>query len=246
MGVQRDLAATPRASLSTLYFGKDDAESDISGTGLLRSSFLPTAAYHAVLDGHKTLAVGRKGAGKSAIAVVLSASPPVGLDVGVITPDEISAEELRTFELTGITPAQAKALIWRYVLALQIGKYVVNHAADQHERLPDSVKRLRKFLLDSGETIDLRIHEKFWKLIARLKASFTLDAFGVKLGAEIAPSEGVQAHTQLDILEEQIVACIDDLSCPAGHRRLLLMIDQLEKVWINDRESDGHGAIAGR
>jgi hypothetical protein len=225
-------------ALNRLYFGKDDAESDISAAGLLRESFVPTATYRAVLDGQKTLVIGRKGAGKSAIAVTLFSYPPEGFDVSLITPDEISAEELRSFELPGITPEQAKALVWRYVFAVQVAKFVVSHASHHDGQIPDSVKRLRKFLIDNGESSDLRVHEKFWKLVARLKASFTLEAFGIKVGAEVGPSQGIRAHSQLDLLEEKIAACQRDLACDRSHRRLLLLVDQIEKIWINDRESD--------
>lgn len=225
-------------ALQRLYFGKDDAESDISAGGLLRESFIPTATYREVIGGHKSLVIGRKGSGKSAIAVTLFSSSPAGFDVSLITPDEISAEEVRGFELTGITPEQAKTLIWRYVFAIQVGKFVVLHTSAQHHQIPESVKRLRKHLLESGEVDDLRFHEKFWKLIARLKASFNFEAFGVKLGANVEPSEGIRAHNQLDTLESYIIRCIHELGCDHSHNRLLLLIDQIEKIWLNDRESD--------
>jgi hypothetical protein len=58
--------------LDSLYFGKDDAETDIRRGGLLAQSFLETAAYRAALDGKKWLILGRKGSGKSAICLKLS------------------------------------------------------------------------------------------------------------------------------------------------------------------------------
>src|SRR2546421_11493745 len=88
--------------LSKLHFGRDAAESAIAEGGLLRVGFLQTTAYGAVVSGRKRLVIGRKGAGKSAICVMLARH---NHNVSLVTPDEISADEIRLFELPGI-PAQ--------------------------------------------------------------------------------------------------------------------------------------------
>ena len=58
-------------SIQNLYFGKDDAETDITSSGLLRDGFLKTAIYETVKAGKKTLVIGRKGSGKSALCMML-------------------------------------------------------------------------------------------------------------------------------------------------------------------------------
>jgi ABC-type multidrug transport system fused ATPase/permease subunit len=96
--------------LSKLYFGKDDAESDIARGGLLKQGFMKTHAYNEALSGSKTLVIGRKGSGKSAICLMLLASADVTHSFVLVTPDAISAEEVRRFQLSGIPQEQSKSL----------------------------------------------------------------------------------------------------------------------------------------
>ena len=62
--------------IENLYFGKDDAESDIGRGGLLAKSFLETSQYKDALVGKKWLILGRKGSGKSAICLKLASDMP--------------------------------------------------------------------------------------------------------------------------------------------------------------------------
>ncbi|GIG93376.1 P-loop ATPase, Sll1717 family [Plantactinospora endophytica] len=236
-----DVSIAPHSDFDRLYFGKDDAESDAGSSGLLRAGFLRTAAFNMVMDGRKQLLIGRKGAGKSAICVVLADSAEAV--ASVVTPDEISADEIRQFELQGLTRQTAKQFIWRYVLAVQVAKLVLYHARETHSKQPPSVNQLRKFLLENGElNEDPRWHERFWKTIQRLRSSLSLEAFGVTasigLGSATAPSEGIRISQQLDVVEEQLDFAIRDLRCPSGHGPFLVLVDQLEKVWSNDVNSD--------
>ncbi|MFG2043701.1 P-loop ATPase, Sll1717 family [Dactylosporangium sp. NPDC048998] len=230
-----------RPDFDLLYFGKDDAESDVSGAGLLRAGFMRTAAYNMVMQGRKQLLIGRKGAGKSAICMMLA--DDAAKHASIVTPDEISADEIRQFELQGLTRQMSKQLIWRYVLAVQIAKLVLHHARTAHGKTPAAVCQLRKFLLENGElNDDPRWHERFWKTIQQLRSSLSLEAFGIKANLELgkgsAPSEGIRVSQQLDVVEDWLDRAIHDLDCPAGHGPLLVLVDQIEKVWSNDVNSD--------
>src|SRR6266566_1415137 len=97
-----------------LYFGRDDAEQDMTD-GLLREGFLPTKAYDAAISGRKSLIIGRKGSGKSAICMRLTMGDAQVSGTSLITPDDAAGDEIRRFELQGLTPDTAKSLIWRYV-----------------------------------------------------------------------------------------------------------------------------------
>lgn len=228
--------------LQRLYFGKDDAESDIAKGGLLREGFLRTRAYEAAFAGTKSLIIGRKGSGKSAICLTLFNALAVDARASLVSPDEISAEEIRRFQLPGIQPAQSKQLIWRYVFAIQIAKYLLSVARNA-EAADDSVKhdasQLRKFLLDNLEVDDPSFVERFWKVVERLKGSVTLEAFGIKMGAGIEhPSPGVRANDQLDVLERRIADLGKRLGLTEQDKPFHLLVDQIEKVWSNDVESD--------
>lgn len=224
--------------LRGLYFGRDDAESDFGEGGLLRAGFLRTTAYEAALAGKKQLIIGRKGSGKSAICMTLAANGH-GYVASLVTPDAMSLDEIRRFELQGVTYQMAKSLFWRYMLGLQAAKYVVAHARSHHRKsIPDSVDQLRKFLVANDQNDDPHFHEQFWRSIQRLK-SLSLGAFGVKVSVEIdAPSEGLRTSSQLELIERYVRTALSDLACPAEHPRLLLLIDQLEQIWSNDPESD--------
>lgn len=228
--------------LDKLYFGKDDAESDFGRGGLLRDGFLKTQAYEEAINGRKRLVVGRKGSGKSAICLMINAALSSEGRVCLVTPDEISAEEIRRFHLPGIPPEQSKQLIWRYIFDVQVAKYLLSVAKTRlnpEEPLPDEITCVRKFLVDNGETDCLTFGERFWRIIERLKASLSLEAFGVSVGIEVEhPSPGIRANDQLDMLERQVSAVASKLELNEHSEPLHLLVDQIEKIWSNDRDSD--------
>jgi hypothetical protein len=223
--------------LARLYFGRDDAETDIAEGGLLQAGFLRTSAYDTVRAARKRLIIGRKGSGKSAICRTLAREDDPAQMTVLVTPDELSADEIRRFELQGIPPEKAKSLIWRYVLTTQVAKQVVTHAKAAHGKQPASVEALQRFLVANGELDEQR--PRFWQIIQKLKGSVSLEAFGVKATAELGgPSEGIRTANQLDLIDRNVGRSIRDLACPADHPRLLILIDQLEDVWSNDADSD--------
>jgi hypothetical protein len=226
------------SELGSLFFGRDDAELDIAEGGLLQAGFLPTSGYEAARTARKHLIIGRKGSGKSAIGRTLAAEQDPARATVLVTPDALSATEIRTFELQGIPPDMAKALIWRYVLAIQVARHLVEHARQvRHQSRPGSVAALRKFLAANGELDEQR--PKFWQIVQKLKASVSLEAFGVKAAVEVGgPSEGIRTANQLDVIERNVAKAIADLACPDDHPRLLILVDQIEDVWSNDAESD--------
>ena len=227
-------------SLEQLYFGKDDAESDIARGGLLRQGFLRTKAYEAALQGTKTVIIGRKGSGKSAICLMLKATLEGSNRASLVTPDEISAEEIRRFQLAGIAPELSKHLIWRYIFSVQIAKYLITFAkgSPEHDAAKE-VSELRRFLIDNGEVDDLSFTEKFWKVVERLKGSVSLEAFTIKLKTELEhPSPGVQTSDKLDLIEGRVLAAAKKLGFNEQSDPFYLLVDQIERIWSNDRESD--------
>jgi len=114
-------------SLEKLYFGKDDVETDFTGSGLLRDSFLKTSIYDRIYNNTKSLVVGRKGSGKSALCLMLHKQLNGKANSSIITPDAISADERRRFEIIGIDEQQSKKLVWRYIFIIQICKYLLSN-----------------------------------------------------------------------------------------------------------------------
>ncbi|MFF7231154.1 P-loop ATPase, Sll1717 family [Streptomyces sioyaensis] len=233
-----------------LFFGRDDAESDFA-SGLLRHGFLPTYASEAARDGRKSLVVGRKGSGKSAICAHLDDCGYTG-PTALITPDDAAGDEIRRFELHGLTADTTKSLIWRYVFAVQAAQYLVTHA-DMHRgwRLPPSVRALRDFLEANGEISEGRLTERLRRGIHRLQsATLSLKMFGFEASINTSsdpgerPSEGARAVRQLDALESGVRTAFDDLGCPGSDERpFLILVDRLEEVWQGD--SDSHALVTG-
>ena len=235
----------PDMSLTRLYFGKDDAESDFAKGGLLKQGFLRTRAYEEALAGTKTLIIGRKGSGKSAICLMLRNTLSIQERCALVTPDEISADEIRRFHLPGIPPEQSKQLIWRYLFVVQIAKFILARSKKTPISTDDLVVKLeaiKKFLIDNGEVEDVGFVDRFWKIIERLKGAIAIEAFSVKLKIDTelkAPSPGTRAHSNLDVVEAHLGAAAKLLNY--GNEidsRFHLLVDQIEKVWSNDRESD--------
>jgi hypothetical protein len=208
------------SDLGRLYFGRDDAEMDSAEGGLLHAGFLRTSAYDAVRRARKHLIIGRKGSGKSAICRMLAADTDPSFATVLVTPDELSADELQRFELQGIPPEMAKGLLWRYLLTTEVAKHLVTHARTAHHKhVPASVDALHRFLVANGELEETRT--KFWQIIQKLKTSLSLDAFGVKVSMEIGggPSEGIRTNDMLDVIDRNVTRAIADLDCQKNHPR---------------------------
>ena len=165
----------PANVVDQLYFGRDDAEHDMAD-GLLREGFLPTNAYEAALSGRKTLIIGRKGSGKSAICMRLTMDGVQAGGASLITPDDAAGDEIRRFELQGLTGETAKSLIWRYVFAVQAARHLVIHSKDAHgRRAPTSVRALRRFLRANGETEDEGLYDR---LVTGIRGPSDVDVSG--------------------------------------------------------------------
>jgi hypothetical protein len=223
-----------------LYFGRDDAEQDMTD-GLLREGFLPTIAYSEVVTGRKNLIIGRKGSGKSAICMRLASLDVDSNNACLITPDDAAGEELRRFVLEGLTAPLAKALLWRYVFAVHAAKYLVQHArgAAHRRRRIATVNMLERFLRDNGELSQESLYGRVVRASRGLISSFSLEAFGVKVAVNgRGAPEGVRAARQLDVVEAGVRRAFDDLGCAREHGSLLVLVDQLEQVWSGEPDSE--------
>ncbi|OLF07163.1 hypothetical protein BLA60_28545 [Actinophytocola xinjiangensis] len=225
--------------VSGLYFGRDDAEND-AVDGLLRTGFVTTSAYEEALWGRKSLIVGRKGSGKSAICMRLAMPEVSQGEHLLITPDDTASAPLRGFELADLTGAAAKSLIWRYVFAIHIARHLVDHHTRRSHghREPKSVRRVRQFLRANGELADARLPSRIATAATGLRGSLRLEAFGLSLTADLnAASEGIRASAQLAIIERGVGAALAHLDCAGTHRPVLLLVDKLEHIWSTEPDS---------
>ncbi len=225
-------------SIQKLYFGKDDAEADFTASGLLRESFLKTDVYERIKSRVKTLVIGRKGSGKSALCLMLNRQLCNEVNSCIVTPDAISADEIRRFEMVGVNELQSKKLVWQYVFLIQICKFLLSVARRtwaSESDWPSEVKKVRQFLIDNHEVDDLNFQEKFWKVINRISATLKLGAFGssFELGMKDAPNAGLQLSTQLDFLESWLTSQLGQLE----QHRLYILVDKVDEIWDDDPSS---------
>lgn len=225
-------------SIQRLYFGKDDAETDFTGSGLLRESFLKTDVYDRIKARVKTLVIGRKGSGKSALCLMLNRQLYNEVNSCIVTPDAISAEEIRRFQMVGVNEQQSKKLVWQYVFLIQICKFLLSVARRtwaSESDWPPEIKKVRQFLIDNHEVDDLNFQEKFWKVINRISTTLKLGAFGssLEIGVKDAPNAGLQLSTQLDFLESWLTSQLSQLQ----QHRLYILVDKVDEIWSDDPSS---------
>lgn|GEM_PF-2097977 len=233
--------------VSRLFFGRDDAENDLADGLLNGAVFQQTYAYREALSGRKSLIIGRKGSGKSAICQQLAGPEGHPGPTVLITPDDAAGEEIRRFELQGVTSDTAKSMIWRYVFAVHAARHLTLHARAAHGwRTPGSVRALRNFLETNDETGEERLYDRLRRGVRGLQsANLSLKAFGVEaaVGVGVGASEGARASRQLEVLESGVAAAFTDLGCAGEHPPLLVLVDQLEQVWTI--EPDSHALVTG-
>lgn len=226
-------------NIQKLYFGKDDAETDYTSSGLLKDGFLKTSLFNRIDSGRKRLVIGRKGSGKSAVCIMLHNHLCQGAYSTIITPDAISADEIRRFELLGIDSQQSKKLVWRYIFLVSVCKFLLSVEKSKikdEEKWRNGIKEIRKFLIENHEVDDLTFKENFWRIINRISAKLNLSAFGqgVELEADKAPNEGLRLNLKLDYLEKHLKNEFTNLKTD----RFFLLIDQVDEIWGNDPSSN--------
>jgi hypothetical protein len=103
--------------LSKIDLGKDEAEQDER----LKEYFLKTTSYENALTGNKTIIVGRKGSGKSAIfTLVQEELKKSGMIVIPITPNEYHWKLLKEYEEQGISLIQSHINVWKTTLLFSV------------------------------------------------------------------------------------------------------------------------------
>lgn len=239
-------------NIQNLYFGKDDAETDFKSSGLLQGSFLKTTIYEDIKSRKKSLVIGRKGSGKSALCLMLrkELSSEDKTYVCLVTPDAISADEIRQFQMNGVNEQQSKKLVWRYIFLVQICKFLLEVVRNRNDwsssadnsnwsnepDLEHALKKVRTFLVENNEVDDLNFQENFWKIISRIKTKFTLKAFDQS--AEIESSsencEGQNFDSKLEFLAKYLEKILQSFT----QYKFYILVDKVDEIWDNDTSSD--------
>ncbi|MEO1396170.1 MAG: hypothetical protein AAFV90_25000 [Cyanobacteria bacterium J06634_5] len=222
-----------RLDIKSLNLGSDSAERDID-VGLAEY-FYQNATYNRFLNGRKTILVGNRGAGKSAIfKYIATTERRKGNLVLELSPEEYSYELLSEYlrsEKEGSWGKQsAYSIAWQYLLYNLIFKRI---AENKRGLLLGAQKNIYNYVRSSGmisENSSIGILVNYLKRIERVK---------------LESHEGTLRSRELQALYdlEEIKVLLPSLKNVLANTRITVLIDELDKGW--DNSEDAKYFIAG-
>jgi len=226
------LVLSPKV-LEHLDFGTPSAERDI-GRGL-EKYFVESAAYHRVHSGAKTIVLGNRGAGKSAIFQMLAKRERIaGSSIIELSPDDYSYELLSATLATESSGSWAKhgayAAAWKYLIYV----LVMKELSRKGMRLTKGAgAEIYKYVRDNHEGIQLGKISLLVSYLKRLE--------GIKVG----PLEAGFRTRELDKLYklEEIHNLLPALRSVLDRRKVLVIVDELDRGW--DSSEDAKAFVSG-
>src|SRR6266545_293955 len=214
---------------SQLFFGLPAAEREAH----LDQYFFESASYQRLLSGQKTIVLGNRGAGKTAILRGLALRVKKATVVQ-LAPDDYSYEMLESTlrkEVEGSWAKQgAYAAAWKYVLFLSAMKAVINRSPSLKH---GAAGKLYTFLRDNQINIDTNPIGALISYIKRLE--------GIKIGPYEA---GLKAKELARLYRlEELERPIRHLATVAAERPVMILVDELDRGW--DNSEDARAFVAG-
>lgn len=210
-----------------LNLGSDSAERDI--TVGLSDYFYQNSTYHKFFNGGKTILVGNRGAGKSAIFKYMAAvEARKGHLILELSPEEYSYEMLSQFlrsEQEGSWGKQSSySVAWQYLLYNLIFKKVVEQ---KRGLLLGPQKDIFAYVDSNLRQQDLNTVGILFGYLKRLEQ--------IKLGsfASFEKSRELQALYSL----EEIKDLIPSLKSVLRRTRIKIFVDELDKGWDNSEDA---------
>lgn len=222
----KDLGLT----LESIDLGGVDAEADVR----LSEYFVKTPYVATALSGKRSIYIGRKGSGKSALFSQLGrlfgSSSPKTL-VHTLTPDQYAWLALKKYEEEGLLAEQAHTNAWKLTLAIETaGTLLKQEKGDWSPEAAKAASLLQKFLSDNFGTVDPGLMQSATSIVKGLK-SFNLSAFGFGVGfAKEAPDPQLLTPAVL----ESLINLIGVLVAECG---VVVAIDRLDDSWDGSEKS---------
>lgn len=219
--------------LESLSFGAPAAERDISQG--LADYFVESEAYRRISDGQKTIVLGNRGAGKSAIFKVLAERlRGTGQLVIELSPEDYSYEMLSKVMLAegqgGWAKQGAYASAWKYLIYVLVMKAI---SAQGPRVKTGAAGRIYSYLRDHHAGIadnPISILISYLKRIEGIKIGHYEAALKTKELARLYKLEEI--HELLPALEEL-----------AQRRAMVVLVDELDRGW--DSSEDAKAFVAG-
>jgi hypothetical protein len=215
-----------------LNFGALAAERDVEG---LKGYFFQSEAFRRLRDGSKSVAMGNRGSGKTAIfKMIAEFDRAKGGIVLEMSPDEYSYELLgqtMTNESKGAWAKQgAYASAWKFVIYVSAMKAWSNSSPGLKT---GAAARIYNYLRDN--------HSGSQPNPIAILISYLKRLEGVKLGNIEA---SIKAHQLQSLYKlEEINALLDDLNEVCKSRKVTILIDELDRGW--DASEDAIAFVAG-
>ncbi|GAA4393251.1 hypothetical protein GCM10023088_72380 [Actinomadura verrucosospora] len=226
------LSLSPKI-LDVLDFGTPSAERDISRG--LEKYFVESPAYHRVRSGAKTILMGNRGAGKSAIFQVLARRErAAGGHVIELSPEDYSYELLSSTMAAENAGSWAKqgayAAAWKYLIYVLVMKAL----ARKGMRLTkNGGRQIHNYIRDMHGAQQLGPLSLLVSYLKRLEA--------VKIG----PIEAGVRTRELDRLYqlEEIQNLLPALRKVLDNQRVVVLVDELDRGW--DSSEDAKAFVSG-
>lgn len=218
-------------TLKDVQIGTPDAEADRR----LASYFLRTPHVEAALQLRRTLFLGRKGAGKSALFTqlprLIAEAGHQSTKVISVTPDQYAWNALRQYQEAGLLPEQAHANAWKFTLAIEAGAALTALAEDslRSDLAMDALRRLKQFVRENYGDAAPSLVKTAGQLLKGIK-SFNVSAFG--FGAGLSRTTEEQPVTPQII--ESILAAIAAVAQEVG---VVIALDKLDDSWEGSDQS---------
>jgi len=217
----------------TLNFGALAAERDIDQG--LESYFVESEAFRRVSSGEKTVILGNRGSGKSAIFKVLGRRERQrGSIVLELSPEDFSYDMLAKTLSTESDGAWKKhaayAAAWKYLIFVMIMKSL-NVRGIRFKT--GASEKIHNYLRDNHKEEQ---HNPIAFMISYMKR---IDGF------KIGPWEsGIKAHELARLYKlEEVTPLIPALKELTAKRRVLILVDELDRGW--DASEDAQAFVAG-
>jgi len=218
-------------TLGQIDFGSADAESDRR----LSEYFVKAPYVEDALSLKRTLILGRKGSGKSALFSQLErlfrASGLATTIVVQLTPDQYSWTALRQYREQGLMPEQAHTNAWKFAIATAIAGSLadLSDVLLPTQEAKEARDRLRAFIHQNYGKTHPTLYPTATRLLNGIK-SFNLEAFGFGVGIERTDKELPLTPMVIDAL----LVLIAQIARIIG---IIVAFDKLDDSWDGSNES---------
>jgi hypothetical protein len=219
--------------IQKVNFGKLAAENEIEAG--LKEYFIETGAFNRLKDKSKSILLGNRGSGKSAIIKMIAEySKANGLLVVELTPEDYSYEMLQKSMVSEKDGSWAKigayTASWKYLIYVLAMK---NYFEDNKTILKSSSRRIFDFIRNKHKINNRNYWDIFISYLNRIE--------GIKIGAYEAGLKKTELQELYKL--EEIQSLLPDFKILSNRKPIIFLVDELDKGW--DASEDAKAFIGG-